>query len=248
MDSTIRRVALVTGASRGIGRAIAERLAGAGYDLTISARDLSSLERAAEVMRLAGASVRAVTADMSSEGDVAALSQGHQGAFDRLDVLVICAGVGMYGRVEDYPLRRLDKQIAINLRAPFQLVRDCLPILKKTASLEPTRGTKIIVLTSLTGIVPELGLAAYAATKAGLNSFCESVNLEMSSLGISATALAPGYVDTEMSRWVHERVPPETMITTEDVAELAMALTRLSAKSVVAQIPISRAGVEFWRA
>jgi 3-oxoacyl-[acyl-carrier protein] reductase len=98
------------------------------------------------------------------------------------------------------------------------------------------------------GVASEPGLAAYGATKAGLISLCQSVNVEESASGVSATAISPGYVDTEMSSWVHDRIDPADMIEPGDVAELVAALARLSARAVVPGIVVARRGDTQWRA
>ena len=146
-----RRNALVTGASRGIGLAIARRLAGEGFDLTISARSADALGKVAAELRATGSRVAAVPADMSDERQVDALAAAHEQTFDVLDVLVLCAGLGSLGVIADYPVRRLDRMFAINLRGPFTLTQRLLPSLRRAALLAPT-GAKVIAIASLTGI------------------------------------------------------------------------------------------------
>ena len=100
----------------------------------------------------------------------------------------------------------------------------------------------------MTGIASEPGLAAYGAAKAALISLCQSVNAEESAAGITATAIAPGYVDTEMSAWVHDRIDPAQIIPPADIADLVLALAQLSARSVIPLIAMSRAGETHWQA
>jgi NAD(P)-dependent dehydrogenase (short-subunit alcohol dehydrogenase family) len=97
-------------------------------------------------------------------------------------------------------------------------------------------------------VASEPGLAAYGAAKAALISVCQSVNVEESASGVSATAISPGYVDTEMSSWVRDRIDPADMIDAGDIAELVVALTRLSARAVVPGIVVARRGDTQWRA
>jgi 3-oxoacyl-[acyl-carrier protein] reductase len=120
--------------------------------------------------------------------------------------------------------------------------------LRWAAAARPAHGARIAAIASITGIASEPGLAAYAAGKAALISLCQSINAEESSAGVTATAIAPGYVDTEMSVWVHDRIDPAPMIPPGDIAELVLALAQLSARSVVPLIAISRTGVTQWRA
>lgn len=241
------RAALVTGGSRGIGRAIALRLAADGYAVTLGARDPEALERTAGELGAYGVPTLAVPGDLAVEDDVRGLARAHAERFGRLDVLVLSAGVGTAGAVAEYPMRRFDKQVAVNLRSPFLLVQECLPLLRDAAKSEPDRGAKIVAISSITGVVSEAGLAAYGATKAALISLCQSLSVEESASGVSATAVSPGYVDTDMSAWMHDQLDPQQMIPADDVAELVIGLTRLSARSVVPHIVITRAG-ELWRA
>lgn len=243
----MRRAALVTGGSRGIGRAIAHRLATEGYAVTLGARDRDALERTAGELGALGAPTLGVPGDMAAEDDVRTLARAHAERFGRLDVLVLSAGVGTAGAVAEYPLKRFDKQVAVNLRAPFLLVQECLGLLRDTAKSEPERGAKIVAISSITGVVSEAGLAAYGATKAALISLCQSVSVEESGSGVSATAISPGYVDTDMSAWMHDRLDPQQMIPAEDVAEMMIGLTRLSPRSVVPHVVMTRAG-DLWRA
>jgi 3-oxoacyl-[acyl-carrier protein] reductase len=239
--------ALVTGASRGIGRAIAERLVAAGFALTLSGRHREPLD---EMARAAGAAAGTdvVPADMAADDDVHRLAHHHAERFGSLDLLVLCAGFGTSGPIAEYPIRRFDRQVEVNLRAPFLLIQDCLPSLRRAAVLHPERGARIAAITSLTGVASEPGLAAYGAAKAALISVCQSVNVEESASGVSATAISPGYVDTEMSSWVRDRIDPADMIEAGDIAELVVALTRLSARAVVPGIVVARRGGTQWRA
>ena len=240
--------ALVTGASRGIGRAIAERLAAAGFSLTLSGRRPDSLEQVARSLAGTGAELETVAADMAAEDDVRHLARRHAQRFGAMDLLVLCAGFGTSGALADYPVHRFDRQVTVNLRNPFVLVQECLPSLRRAAAACPERGARIVAIASLTGVAAEPGLAAYGATKAALISLCQSVNVEESAAGVSATAIAPGYVDTDMSSWVHDRIDPADMIEPGDIAELVVALTRLSGRAVVPSIVVARRGDTQWRA
>jgi short-subunit dehydrogenase len=239
---------LVTGATGGIGRAIAERLALTGYRLTLSGRAESTLAKLAGDLAGTGAELHVVPADMAAEEDVRALARSHCERFGSVDLLVLSAGTGTSGPIAEYPLRRLDRQVAVNFRAPFTLVQECLPALRRAAAVRPARGARIAAIASITGLASEAGLAAYGATKAALISLCQSINSEESSAGVSATAIAPGFVDTEMSAWVHNRIDPAEMISPADIAELVVALTRMSASAVIPLVTISRPGPSQWRA
>jgi NAD(P)-dependent dehydrogenase (short-subunit alcohol dehydrogenase family) len=240
--------ALITGATGGIGRAIAARLTRAGYRPTLSGRDEAALAKLAADLADGGTELQVVPADMSSEDDVRALAHRHVERFGSLDVLVLSAGTGTSGRIADYPMRRFDRQMTVNVRGPFALVQECLPALRLTAAARPGRGSRVAAIASMAGIASEPGLAAYGAAKAALISLCQYINAEESPAGVTATAIAPGYVDTDMSAWMHDRIDPAEMIPPSDIAELVLTLAQLSARSVIPLIAMSRAGESHWRA
>jgi 3-oxoacyl-[acyl-carrier protein] reductase len=244
----VRPSALVTGASGGIGRAIAERLARAGFSLSLSGRRPGPLEEVARTVAGTGAETRIIAADMAAEEDVRRLARSHAAHYGSMDLLVLAAGFGTSGSIDGYSVRRFDRQVDVNVRAPFMLIQECLSALRDSAASRPERGARIVAIASLTGIVSEPGLAVYAATKAALISLCQSVNVEESAAGVTATAISPGYVDTDMSTWVHDRIDPGDMIEPDDIAELVLALTRLSARAVVPSIVVARRGRTQWQA
>ncbi|MGX6509503.1 SDR family NAD(P)-dependent oxidoreductase [Rhodococcus sp. SJ-2] len=235
--------ALVTGASRGIGFGVAVRLAEQGYALTISARDEERLEKAAGRLREAGAAeVRAVAADLADPEVAARVVGAHEESFGTMRALILNAGVGTAGAIAEFPARRFNKTLAVNLAAPFALLQASLPLLRAAAAADPARGAKVVALSSITGVYAEAGLAAYGATKAALISLIETLNLEESGNGVSASAIAPAYVDTDMSDWIKEKIPAETMLEVNDVVELVDALLKLSSRAVLPRLVLSRAG------
>jgi 3-oxoacyl-[acyl-carrier protein] reductase len=243
-----RRTALVTGASRGIGRAIAERLAAEGYDLTLSARHAAGLEDVAAQLAGSAGRISVLAANMADRAEVEALADAQYRLADTLDVLVVAAGVGAAGAVADASIRQFDMQVAVNLTAPLLLIRRLLPALRGAATASPQRGAKVIALASITGLASEPGLAAYGASKAALISLCESITVEEAGEGVTATAISPGFVDTDMAAWMHERLNPADMIAVDDVVELACAITRLSRNAAVPNIVVTRPGAQLWRA
>ncbi|MGQ4601269.1 SDR family NAD(P)-dependent oxidoreductase [Nocardia sp. R6R-6] len=243
------RTAIITGASRGIGLEIARRLAAEGYSLTLSARHEAGLRNAAQqIVTETGVEVDTVVANLAIEDDVRTLVAAHAARNGRLDLLVLNGGVGAEGPLAEMRMNTYDLLFAVNLRAQFLLIQQCLPLLRKAAALEPATGAKVVALASITGVAGEPNLAAYGASKAGLISLCETVTLEESGKGVTATALSPGYVDTDMTAWKRESLGRAAMLTTGDVAELVLAVTRLSAHAVVPNIVLTRAGAQIWRA
>jgi 3-oxoacyl-[acyl-carrier protein] reductase len=245
-DAEPVRSAVITGASRGIGRGIALALARDGWDLTLVARSSAGL--AAVAASAGAASVTCVDVDLSDPSAPAAVLEAHAARHSSLDALVLAAGVGSAAPLDGYPVSRYEKQFALNTRAPFLLIRSALPLLREAARRRPSHGAKIIALASIGGVYAEPSLAVYGATKAALLALCRGFNAEESGGGVTATAIAPGYVDTDMSAWVHDTVPPSSMIPISDVVTAVEALLALSARSVVNELVLSRAGTSGYAA
>lgn len=237
------RSALVTGASRGIGLGIATRLAAQGFGLTITARDEESLRSAAEQLLRAGAAeVAVVPGDAADPDSPAAVVAQHRTAFGSMDVLVVNAGVGTAGTIAHFAMKRYDKTLDVNLRTPLAYLQECLPMLRRAAGLRPATGAHVIAMSSITGMFAEPGLGVYGASKSALLSLVDTFNVEESGHGVVATSLAPAFVDTDMSAWAHDRVPPEEMIPVSDVLDVVEMLVGLSPRTVIGRIVMSRAG------
>lgn len=233
--------ALITGASRGIGLGIARLLATQGWALTITARDTDRLTTVKTELEELGGTVDAIAADLTDETALDAVVDYHTQTHGRLNALILAAGIGSAGPIDGYPLRRFDKQIAVNLRAPFALLARTLPLLRAGAAAEPERGARIVALSSVEGVYPETGLSAYAAAKAGLISLVRSINLEENPHGIVATAISPGYVNTDMSAWTTDTIPTQDMLPVSDIVKIVDLILNLSPNAVLPHILINRA-------
>lgn len=237
---------LVTGASRGIGLGIATRLAELGYGLTITARDQKSLGEVAETLLAAGAQrVVAVAANLADRDAAEHITQAHRHEFESMDALILNAGVGTAGSVADYPMHRFDKTLDVNLRAPFHLLQNSIPLLRNAARNNPDRGAKVVALASITGVYAEAGLAVYGAAKAAMMSLVDTLNAEESLNGVNGTSIAPGYVNTDMSDWTKDSIPAETMIEVQDIVQLVTSLLELSSRAIVPRLVVGRAGAGF---
>ncbi|SNS56748.1 SDR family NAD(P)-dependent oxidoreductase [Rhodococcoides kyotonense] len=235
--------ALVTGGSRGIGLGIATRLAELGYGLTVTARDATTLESVAAGLSAAGApEVITVAVDLADRDAADRIVDAHASRFESMNALILNAGVGTAGSIAEYPMRRFDKTLDVNFRAPFQILQNSIPLLRRVAEADTEHGAKVVALASLAGVYSEAGLAVYGATKAAMLSLVETLNAEESGNGITGTAIAPGYVDTDMSDWTKDKIPAESMIRVGDIVELATSVLNLSSRAVVPRIVVTRAG------
>lgn len=237
------RAVLITGASRGIGLGVARRLAQRGFALTIAGRDEGRLAQVAADLQaepnLAG--LHWLAGDVVDDDYLGRLVVSHVEHHGVLDALVVNAGVGSAGRLADFHPKRFDKQIAVNLRSAFVLIQNALPHLRSAAA-SGEFGAKVVTMASITGRYAESDLSAYGAAKAGLISLCRSLNVEENDNGIQATALAPGYVDTDMAEFKLGVLAAAEMIPISDVVELVDMALRLSRRSVVPEIVIGRSG------
>jgi NAD(P)-dependent dehydrogenase (short-subunit alcohol dehydrogenase family) len=234
------RAALITGASSGIGLAVARVLGEEGYALTVSARRPDKLESAAESLRGDGLEVQSVAANMTDEEDVVGVFAKHREAYGRLDVLVNNAGVGIGAPMEEIQTKHLDMQLGVNLRALIIGTREGLPMLKQAGA---EHGKALIVNTaSIAGKGGQAWLSIYAATKAAVINFTQSTHREVGGAGIQCTALAPGFVDTPMTEFAKGQVPGEEMIRPEDLGEAVRFLLRTSRNCHVPEIVFTRPG------
>jgi len=234
------RAAIVTGGSSGIGFDIARALAEDGYALTVSARRPDKLEQAAEQLRAGGATVHAVAANMAEEEDIKRVVREHTEQYGRLDVLVNNAGVGIAGPIEQTETKRLDIQLDVNLRSVYLMTRECIPLLKRAGAEH--RRAHIINTASIAGKIPQPGLAAYSAAKAGVVALTQATIRELSADGVRATALCPGFVATPMTDWIKEHVPPSEMIQTADIVAAVRFVLAGSPNCIVPEIQFVRPG------
>lgn len=235
-----QRAALITGASSGIGLAIARVLGEEGYALTVSARRPQKLEEAVAGLRADDLQVESVAANMSEEEDVVSVFEAHKAAYGRLDVLVNNAGVGIGAPMEQIQTKHLDMQLAVNLRALILGTREGLPLLREAGA---EHGKALIVNTaSIAGKEGQAWLSIYAATKAAVINFSQSTHRETGSAGIQCTALAPGFVDTPMTEFVKGQVPAGEMIQPADLGEAVRFLLRTSPNCHVPEIVFTRPG------
>lgn len=195
------RVALVTGGGRGLGRAIAVRLAQEGAKVAISYRSNDAAAgETAELVRQAGAGCETFKGDVSSSEDVEALMKGVGEAFGPVEILVNNAGTtrdNILLRMKD---EEFEEVLATNLKGTYLCTRAVL------RGMVRARWGRIVNISSVVGLVGNAGQANYAASKAGMIGFTKSVAREVAGRGITANAVAPGYVETELTGRLPENV------------------------------------------
>jgi NAD(P)-dependent dehydrogenase (short-subunit alcohol dehydrogenase family) len=234
------RAALITGASSGIGLAIARVLGDDGYALTVASRRPEKLEAAAEGLRGEGYEVQAVAANMASEDELVAVFAKHRDAYGRLDALVNNAGVGIGAPMAEIQTKHLDMQLDVNLRALIIGTREGLPMLREAAA---EHGKALLVNTaSIAGKAGQGWLSIYGATKAAVINYTEATHREAGGDGVQCTALAPAFVDTAMTEFAKGQVPGEEMIRPEDIGEAVRFLLRTSRYCHVPEIVFTRPG------
>jgi NAD(P)-dependent dehydrogenase (short-subunit alcohol dehydrogenase family) len=236
------RAAIVTGASSGIGLAIAEMLGEEGYGLTVAARRPEKLEEAAQGLRDKGYEVEVVAGQLGEEEGVKAVVEAHRNRFGRLDVLVNNAGVGIGSAVGEIQTKRVDLQIDVNLRSVILFYRECVDLLREAA--KEHRSALVVNMSSISGKSGQPWLSVYSATKGAVVSFTQAMHKELAPEGIKSTALCPAFVDTPMTDFVKGAVAIEQMITTDDVATLVRALLTLSPGCTIPEILFEQTGFE----
>jgi NAD(P)-dependent dehydrogenase (short-subunit alcohol dehydrogenase family) len=234
------RSAIVTGASRGIGRAIADALAQDGYSLTITGRRPDGVEQAVRELREAGADVHGVALNHADPDAPTEIVKQHAERFGRLDVLVNNAGVGIGGAADEQQTKFVDLQLGVNLRAIILFYREAIGLLK--ASAAQTGQSHVINLSSISGKSGQPWLSVYSATKAAVVGYTEAMSKELASAGIKSTAFCPGFVDTDMTEFVKQQIPADEMIRPQDIAEGVRFVLRLSRGCTIPEIVFMRPG------
>jgi len=234
------RAAIVTGASSGIGLAIARVLAEDGYAVTMAARRPEKLDIAVQGLAAESFDVHGVAANLADEAEIQKVVAAHRERYGRLDVLVNNAGVGVGAPVGEIETKRLDMQLNINLRSIIIFYRECHALLREAAAEH--KNVLVVNTASIAGKHGEAWLSVYSATKHAVVGWTSSMNRELASEGIKSTALCPAFVDTPMTDFVKGQVAPEDMIRPQDIAEAVRYLLKVSPACVVPEMMFIRPG------
>ena len=235
------QVAIVTGGSRGIGRAVGLRLAelGAGVVINYLRDERAAKDVAGEVERLGGRALP-VRADVSSVGDADRLVRATLAEFGRLDILICNAGIWEGAPLEEMSEELWDRVLEINLKGTWTVCRAAVPHMKQRGS------GRIVIISSTAGQRGETNYSNYAASKGGQISFTKSLATELAPFGINVNAVAPGWVDTEMNdgvfvdqefrRSLEKAIPLGRLASVDDVAHPTVFLCTEWARHITGEV------------
>ncbi|HMJ67120.1 MAG TPA: 3-oxoacyl-[acyl-carrier-protein] reductase [Candidatus Binatia bacterium] len=232
------QVAVVTGAGRGIGRAIALKFASAGADVVCVSRTQENSEKVANEIRATGRKAWAHAVDVADAKGVAAAGEAIAGETGRIDILVNNAGVTRDGLLMRMSEEDWDTVLNTNLRGAFSFTKAF------SRSFIKQRSGRIISIASVIGLIGNPGQANYAASKAALIGFTKSVARELASRGITVNAIAPGFIETDMTAALDQKVrdelvkkiPLNRLGQADDVAEVALFLAGPGARYITGQV------------
>jgi 3-oxoacyl-[acyl-carrier protein] reductase len=232
------KVALVTGASRGLGKAIALALAAEGAAIAAVARSEEALKETLEAIRASGGTAEPYALDVADEAAVEATVEKITARFGHIDVLVNNAGVTRDGLLMRMKSEDWDAVIDTNLKGAFHLTKPVGRLMVKQ------RAGRIVNISSVIGLMGNAGQANYAASKAGLIGFSKSVAREFASRGITCNVVCPGFIETDMTKGLGddlrkkllERIPLQRLGQPEDVAGVVAFLCSPAANYITGQI------------
>ena len=242
VTETPRRSAVVTGSSRGIGRAVAEELARAGFDVCVncsSERGLSGVQQLADQLAAEhGVRAIAVAANVADAAEAEALVAAAHEAFGRVDVLVNNAGITRDGLIARMKEEDFDAVIDVNLKGTFNCCKAAAQRMMKQ------RYGRIVNLSSVVGVAGNAGQANYAASKAGVIGLTKSLARELAARNVTANAVAPGFIATDMTDALSEkqreailgRIAAKRLGAPEDVAALVRVLASEEAGYITGQV------------
>ena len=232
------QVAVVTGAGRGIGRAIALRLSKAGAHVACVSRTAENAEKVANEIRATGAKAWSYAVDVADPKAVAASAEKILADAGRIDILINNAGVTRDGLLMRMSEEDWDAVLNTNLRGAFSFTKAF------SRHFIKQRSGRIINIASVIGLIGNAGQCNYAASKAALIGFTKSIARELGSRGITCNALAPGFIETDMTAGLNDqtradvlkRIPLNALGQPEDIAEGALFLASPSARYITGQV------------
>jgi 3-oxoacyl-[acyl-carrier protein] reductase len=234
------KVAIVTGASRGIGRAISIALAKESSTVVLAARSIEKLQKTADEVTEAGGKAEIIVTELTEEDSIRNLVKTTKEKFNRLDILINNAGITHSAKLEHTATEDWQHCINVNARAPFILCREALPLLKKSPLAH------IINIASVVGVKGYQLQSAYTASKHALRGMTISLAEELKGSNIRVHLLCPGGVDTDMVGSVRPDIPKKDLIKPEEIAELVLYLVTHKGNAVIDELHIRRAASTPW--
>jgi len=234
------KVAIVTGASRGVGRAVCAALAKEGAAVVLAARAVDKLKETAEQVTAVGSKAEVVVTDLTEEGSIKNLVKVTSEEFGRLDILVNNAGVTHSAKLEDTATADWDRLFAVNSRAPFMLCREALPLLRKAEA------GYIINICSIVGVKCYPLQSAYTASKHALRGMTKSLAEELRGSNVRVHSICPGGIDTDMIEQIRPDIKKEDLMRPEEIAELVLYLITHKGNAVIDELHIRRAASSPW--
>jgi len=234
------KIAIVTGASRGIGRAISIAFAKEGATVVLAARALEKLKETAKQVTEAGGGAEIVVTELTEEDSIKNLVKVTGDKFGRLDMLVNNAGVTHSARLEETATADWDRCHQVNARGPFILCREALPLLKKAEA------GYIVNIASVVGVKGYPLQSAYTASKHALRGMTISLAEELKGSNIRVHLLCPGGVDTELVQEVRPDIKKEDLMQPDEIAELVIYLVTHKGNAVMDELHIRRAASSPW--
>jgi NAD(P)-dependent dehydrogenase (short-subunit alcohol dehydrogenase family) len=223
MPQLDHRVAIVTGASTGIGLAIAKAFAAEGAKVVLAARSQEKLQAAADAIQANGGEALAIPTDVSKENQVELLFARAREAYGRVDILVNNAGIAAPDAVENLSLEDWQRVIDVNVTGAFLCAREAFRLMK------PKGGGRIINIGSISAKVPRHKSAAYTTSKFALEGLTRSLALDGRAYGIAVSVLQPGNTDTPIWQGAEEKARKEGLMAAEEVARVAVLIASLPA-------------------
>ncbi len=234
------KVAIVTGASRGIGRAISVALAQEAATVVLAARSIQKLQETADQVTKAGGKAEIVVTELTEEESIKDLVKVTHEKFSRLDILVNNAGVTHSAKLEETATEDWERCMQVNVRAPFILCREALPLLKKS------QAGYIINIASVVGVKGYPLQSAYTSSKHALRGMTISLAEELKGSNIRVHLLCPGGVDTELVQKVRPDIKKDELMQPEEIAELVLYLVTHKGNAVIDELHIRRATSTPW--
>jgi 3-oxoacyl-[acyl-carrier protein] reductase len=234
------KIAMVTGASRGIGRAISIALAQQGSTVVLTGRDEEKLAETSKEIVATGSKAVVYTVDMEIEDSIKSLVKRAESRFGNLDILINNAGLTHSADFEDITTEAWDKCMRVNARGPFILCREAMGLLKKAK-----RGY-IINISSVVGIKGYAKQVAYSASKHAIRGMSIAMSNELAGTNIRVHVLCPGGVDTDMVDEVRPDIKKDELIGPEEIAELVVYLVTHKGNAVIDELHIRRLSSTPW--